>query len=30
MRVYVSGRDRLLCVCMYMVETGCYVGVCKW
>ena len=30
MRVYVSGRDRLLCVCMYLVETGCYACVCIW
>ena len=31
MRVYVYGKDdRLLCVCMYLVETGCYACVCIW
>ena len=30
MWVYVYGRDRALHGCMYMVETGCYVGVCIW
>ena len=30
MRVYVSGKDRLLCGCMFLVKTGCYAGVCFW
>ena len=28
--IALSGKDRLLCGCMFLVKTGCYAGVCFW